>query len=72
MATAAQDRLRFVPSAVEGLLGVTEAAVFPDRLALLSEGKWEVMMILKFFSPRINISQTCQKTSDPNHEQKYS
>ena len=34
--------LRFVPSAVEGLPSVTEAAVFPDRLELLSEGRWVV------------------------------
>jgi hypothetical protein len=43
MATATEESLRFVPSAVEGLLGVTEVAVFPDRLELLSEGKWVVI-----------------------------
>lgn len=34
------DGLRFVPSRVEGLPDVTEAAVFPDRLELCSAGKW--------------------------------
>jgi hypothetical protein len=43
MAMPTEDMLRFVPSAVEGLPGVTEAAVFPDRLELLSEGKWVVI-----------------------------
>ncbi|MGL4464307.1 MAG: hypothetical protein ACRC1K_19320 [Planctomycetia bacterium] len=46
MATAADDGLRFVPSAVEGLSGVTDAAVFPDRLELLSDGKWVVIRFL--------------------------
>jgi hypothetical protein len=46
MATAAEESLRFVPSAVEGLPSVTEAAVFPDRLELLSEGKWVVIRFL--------------------------
>jgi hypothetical protein len=32
--------LRFVPSRVEGLAAVTEVAVYPDRLELLSEGRW--------------------------------
>jgi hypothetical protein len=32
--------LRFIPSRVEGLPGVTEAAVYPDRLELLSGGRW--------------------------------
>jgi hypothetical protein len=41
-----QDRLQFVPSAVEGLPSVTEVAVFPDRLELLSEGKWVVIRFL--------------------------
>lgn len=46
MATAADECLRFVPSAVEGLPNVTEAALFPDRLELLSEGKWVVIRFL--------------------------
>src|SRR5262245_32687739 len=46
MATAADDSLRFVPSTVEGLSGVTEGAVCPDRLALLSEGKWVIIRFL--------------------------
>jgi hypothetical protein len=46
MVTHAQDGLRFVPSAVEGLPAVTEAAVFPDRLELLSEGKWVIIRFL--------------------------
>jgi hypothetical protein len=32
--------LRFVPSRVEGFPGVTEVVVYPDRLELLSEGRW--------------------------------
>lgn len=44
--TASTDGLRFVPSAVEGLLGVTEVVVFPDRLELLSEGRWVVVRFL--------------------------
>ena len=43
MTRATEDCLRFVPSAVEGLPGVTEVAVFPDRLELLSEGQWVVI-----------------------------
>lgn len=46
MATATEDSLRFVPSTVEGLSGVTQAAVFPDRLELLSDGKWVVIRFL--------------------------
>lgn len=46
MATAAQDGLRFVPSGVEGLSAVTEAVVFPDRLELLTEGKWVAIRFL--------------------------
>jgi hypothetical protein len=34
--------LRFVPSRVEGLPEVTEVAVYPDRLELLSDGRWVV------------------------------
>ncbi|HTU90541.1 MAG TPA: hypothetical protein VMF69_10740 [Gemmataceae bacterium] len=39
MATASETWLRFIPSRVEGLSGVTEVAVFPDRLELLAQGK---------------------------------
>lgn len=46
MATTADDGLRFVPSAVEGLSAVTEAAVFPDRLELVSDGKRVVIRFL--------------------------
>ena len=46
MTTAAEECLRFVPSAAEGLPVVTEAAVFPDRLELLSDGKWVVIRFL--------------------------
>ena len=46
MATGAEDRLRFVPSAVDGLPAVTEAAVYADRLELLSEGSWVVIRYL--------------------------
>ena len=38
--------LRFVPSRVSGLPDVTEAVVFPDRLELLSEGRWIVIRFL--------------------------
>jgi hypothetical protein len=34
--------LRFVPSRVEGLPGVTEAAVYPDRLEMHTSGGWVV------------------------------
>jgi len=37
-AALTQQTVRFVPSAVEGLPGVSEAVVFPDRLEMLSEG----------------------------------
>lgn len=47
MATAAKDNLRFVPSSVEGLPSVTEVAVYPDRLELLSDGKWVVVRFLE-------------------------
>ena len=46
MATAAETCLRFVPSRVEGLSGVTEVAVFPDRLEFLSEGQPVVIRFL--------------------------
>src|SRR5437867_76829 len=46
MAAAAEASLRFVPSAVDGLPSVTEVAVFPDRLELLSEGKWVLIRFL--------------------------
>jgi hypothetical protein len=32
--------LRFVPSRVDGLPAVTEVAVWPDRIELLSSGRW--------------------------------
>ena len=35
-----ENTLRFVPSAVVGLPGVAEVALFPDRLELLSAGRW--------------------------------
>jgi hypothetical protein len=38
-----QDNLRFVPSRVEGLPGVAEVTVFPDRMELLSEGRTVVV-----------------------------
>jgi hypothetical protein len=34
------DCLRFFPSRVDGLADVTEVAVHPDRLELLSAGRW--------------------------------
>jgi hypothetical protein len=34
------EGLRFIPSRVEGLPDVTEVAVYPDRLELLSAGRW--------------------------------
>lgn len=46
MAATAESGLRFAPSAVEGLPSVTEVAVFPDRVELLSEGKWFVIRFL--------------------------
>jgi hypothetical protein len=46
MAVASESHLRFVPSRVDGVASVTEAAVFPDRLELLSEGKWVVIRFL--------------------------
>jgi hypothetical protein len=46
METTAEGGLRFVPSAVEGLPDVTEMAVFPDQLELLSEGRWVVVRLL--------------------------
>jgi hypothetical protein len=42
MGMASEDSLRFVPSRVEGLSDVTEAAVFSDRLELLSQGQWVI------------------------------
>ena len=32
--------MRFVPSRVEGIAAVTEVAIYPDRLELLSAGRW--------------------------------
>jgi len=46
MAMAVEDNLRFVPIAVEGLPDVTEAAVFPNRLELLSEDRRIVIRFL--------------------------
>ena len=47
MGTATEDSLQFVPSNVEGLPTVTEVAIFPDRLELLSQGKWAVLHFLE-------------------------
>lgn len=41
-----EDYLRFVPSKVEGLPDVKEVVVRPDRMELLSSGKW---VTFKFF-----------------------
>lgn len=46
METAAQEGLRLIPSAVEGLPAVTEVVVFPNRLELLSEGRWVTIRLL--------------------------
>ena len=46
MPTVSEAGLRFVPSNVEGLPYVTEVAVFPDRLELLSAGQWVVIRFL--------------------------
>ena len=46
MTMTTEGSLRFVPSDVRGLPTVTEAVVFPDRLELLSEGKWIVIRFL--------------------------
>ena len=46
MAIASETSLRFVPSDVVGLPTVTEVAIFPDRLELLSDGKWVVIRFL--------------------------
>src|SRR5947209_7071273 len=37
-----EECLRFVPSRVEGRYGVTEVAIYPDRLELRSSGAWVV------------------------------
>jgi hypothetical protein len=39
----AEPFLRFVPSRVEGLPGVSEVVVRPDRLELRSDGRWVVL-----------------------------
>ena len=39
------EPLRFVPSRVDGPPSVTEVAAFPDRLELLSEGRWGVIRL---------------------------
>jgi hypothetical protein len=46
MTIAAEDGLRFVPSAVEGLAPVNEVILFPDRLELLSDDKCIVIRFL--------------------------
>jgi hypothetical protein len=51
---ATEASLRFVPSLVEGLPAVTEVAVFPDRLELLSAGKWVVIRFLNIARWRRN------------------
>jgi len=38
--SGAAESIRFVPSRVVGLPAVTEVAVWPDRLQLLSAGRW--------------------------------
>lgn len=43
---AAEATIQFVPSGVEGLPSVTQVAVFPDRLELLSKGNWVVIHFL--------------------------
>jgi hypothetical protein len=44
--------VRFIPSQVEGLSGVTEAAVFPDRLELKSHGGWVTFPFASFGWPQ--------------------
>ncbi len=46
MVTSSETSLQFVPSNVVGLPVVTKVAVFPDRLELLSDGKWVVIRFL--------------------------
>jgi hypothetical protein len=46
MAAVSEGGLRFVSSRVEGLPSVTEVAVFPDRLELLSADRWVVIRFL--------------------------
>src|SRR5262245_1501621 len=47
MSTTPPDHaLRFTPSRVTGLPDVAEAAVFPDRLELLSADRW---VVIRFF-----------------------
>ncbi len=43
---ASKDGLRFVPNEVQGLPNVTEVAVFPDRLELLSDGNWVIVRLV--------------------------
>ena len=43
----AREGFRFIPSAVDGLPNVSEAVVYPDRLELLSDGKWVVIRFLQ-------------------------
>jgi hypothetical protein len=42
MHTEPTPPLRFIPSRVEGLSAVTEAAVYPDRLELHTSGGWVI------------------------------
>ena len=39
--------LRFQPSRVEGLPAVAEVAVYPDRLELLSAGRWVTIPLVR-------------------------
>ncbi|WP_165248439.1 hypothetical protein [Paludisphaera soli] len=41
-----ESSLRFVPSGVDGLPDVAEVVFFPDRLELLSQGRWVVVRFL--------------------------
>ena len=43
MAASPETSLRFSPSKVEGLPCVTEVAVFPGRIELLTAGSWSVI-----------------------------
>lgn len=46
MSPSPEASLRFVPGAVDGLPDVTAAVVFPDRLELLSAGRWTTIVFL--------------------------
>ena len=45
MPTITDNSLRFIPGAVEGLPAVTEVAVFPDRMELLTDGR---LLVVRF------------------------